>query len=151
MKNPGIVTLPAGARVFDAIAAAGGAEPTAELNGLNLAALVQDAAKIHVPRAGEAVTAPAAGTAGGAAGGSSGGAASGSGSPGTGASAGGKLNLNTATAEELDALPKVGPVLAKRIVEWRQQRGPFAAVEDLDAVDGVGPKMMESLLPLVTV
>ncbi|UKA61061.1 helix-hairpin-helix domain-containing protein [Arthrobacter sp. FW306-04-A] len=143
VKNPGILTLPAGARVFDAIAAAGGAEPAADLNSLNLAAVVQDAAKIHVPRAGEAVTAPAAGTPGGG--------TSGSGDSGTGASAGGKLNLNTATAEELDALPKVGPVLAKRIVEWRQQHGPFAAVEDLDAVDGVGPKMMESLLPLVTV
>lgn len=143
VKNPGIVTLPAGARVFDAIAAAGGAEPTAELNSLNLAAVVQDAAKIHVPLAGEAVTAPAAGAAGGG--------TSGSGDSGAGASAGGKLNLNTATAEELDTLPKVGPVLAKRIVEWRQQHGPFAAVEDLDAVDGVGPKMMESLLPLVTV
>ncbi|MCX2746694.1 ComEA family DNA-binding protein [Arthrobacter sp. MI7-26] len=151
VKNPGIVTLPAGARVFDAIAAAGGAEPAAELNSLNLAAVVQDAAKIHVPRAGDAVTTPVAGAAGGAAGGGGGGGTSGSGNSGSGASAGGKLNLNTATAEELDALPKVGPVLAKRIVEWRQQHGPFAAVEDLDAVDGVGPKMMESLLPLVTV
>lgn len=150
VKSPGIVTLPVGARVFDAIAAAGGADPDAELNGLNLAAVVQDATKIHVPRAGD-VTAPAAGAAAGAAGGEGGGGASGSGNAGTGASAGGKLNLNTATAEELDALPKVGPVLAKRIVEWRQQHGPFAAVEDLDAVDGVGPKMMESLLPLVTV
>ncbi|MBB6402979.1 ComEA family DNA-binding protein [Arthrobacter sp. AZCC_0090] len=145
VKNPGIVTLPAGARVFDAIAAAGGAEPAAELNSLNLAAVVQDAAKIHVPRTGEPVPEPAAGTAGGTVG------APDSGSSGAGTSAGGKLNLNTATAEELDALPKVGPVLAKRIVEWRQQHGPFAAVEDLDAVDGVGPKMMETLLPLVTV
>lgn len=143
VKNPGIVRLPAGARVFDAIAAAGGAEPAAELNSLNLAAVVQDAAKIHVPRTGEVVPAPAAGTVPGT--GGTGGAS------GTGNVAGGKVNLNTATAEELDALPKVGPVLAKRIVEWRQQHGPFAAVEDLDAVDGVGPKMMESLLPLVTV
>jgi competence protein ComEA len=141
VKNPGIVRVPTGARVFDAIAAAGGADPAAELNSLNLAAVVQDAAKIHVPRTGEAAPSQIAGPVG---------AAPTSGSTGAG-SVGGKVNLNTATAEELDALPKVGPVLAKRIVEWREQHGPFAAVEDLDAVDGVGPKMMESLLPLVTV
>lgn len=142
VKNPGIVRVPAGARVFDAIAAAGGADTTAQLDSLNLAAIVEDSAKIHVPRLGEAVPSQLAGPIGGAP--TAGGA-------GTGTSGGGKVNLNTATAEELDALPKVGPVLAKRIVEWRQQHGPFAAVEDLDAVDGVGPKMMESLLPLVTV
>jgi len=147
VKNPGIVRVPSGARVFDAIAAAGGADPAAELDGLNLAAVVQDAAKIHVPRTGEAAPSPGQGTAGGTV---AGGAPT-AGSTGAGTSAGGKVNLNTATAEELDALPKVGPVLAKRIVEWRQQHGPFATVEDLDAVEGVGPKMMESLLPLVTV
>lgn len=142
VKNPGIVRVPAGARVFDAIAAAGGADAAAQLDSLNLAAVVQDAAKIHVPRMGEAAPSQLVGPVGGAPTG---------GSTGVGTSAGGKVNLNTATAEELDTLPKVGPVLAKRIVEWRQQHGPFAAVEDLDAVDGVGPKMMETLLPLVTV
>ena len=141
VKNPGIVRVPTGARVFDAIAAAGGADPAAELNSLNLAAVVQDAAKIHVPRTGEAAPSQIAGPVG---------SAPTSGSIGAG-SVGGKVNLNTATSEELDALPKVGPVLAKRIVEWREQHGPFADVQDLDAVDGVGPKMMESLLPLVTV
>jgi competence protein ComEA len=150
VRNPGIFKLSNGARVFDAIAAAGGAEPAAELNNLNLAAVVQDAAKIHVPRTGETVPAPAAGSVG-TGGTVGGGGTTGNGSQGSGGSADGKLNLNTATADELDALPKVGPVLAKRIVEWRQQHGPFAAVEDLDAVDGVGPKMMETLLPLVTV
>lgn len=132
--------------MVDAIAAAGGADPAAELSSLNLAAVVQDAAKIYVPRTGEAAPPPSQGAADGTVAG---------GPPTAGAkggtSAGGKVNLNTATAEELDALPKVGPVLAKRIVEWREQHGPFASVEDLDAVDGVGPKMMESLLPLVTV
>ncbi|MGM7778617.1 helix-hairpin-helix domain-containing protein [Arthrobacter sp. KNU-44] len=147
VKSPGIVRVPSGARVFDAIAAAGGADPAAELNSLNLAAVVQDAAKIHVPRTGEAVPPPSQGAAGGTV---AGGPPT-AGSTGAGTSAGGKLNLNTATVEELDALPKVGPVLAKRIVEWREQHGPFASVEDLDAVDGVGPKMMETLLPLVTV
>ncbi|MEW1819732.1 helix-hairpin-helix domain-containing protein [Arthrobacter sp. NPDC080031] len=142
VKSPGIVRVPAGARVFDAIAAAGGADPAAHLDSLNLAAVVQDAAKIHVPRTGEAAPSQPVGPAGGA---------PTAGGTGAGTSASGKVNLNTATAEELDTLPKVGPVLAKRIVEWRQQHGPFASVEDLDAVDGVGPKLMESLLPLVTV
>ena len=142
VKSPGIVRVPAGARVFDAIAAAGGADPAAQLDSLNLAAVVQDAAKIHVPRMGEAAPSQPVGPLGGA---------PTAGSAGAGTSASGKVNLNTATAEELDTLPKVGPVLAKRIVEWRQQHGPFASVEDLDAVDGVGPKMMESLLPFVTV
>ncbi|MEV8150303.1 helix-hairpin-helix domain-containing protein [Arthrobacter sp. NPDC080073] len=142
VKSPGIVRVPAGARVFDAIAAAGGADPAAELNSLNLAAVVQDAAKIHVPRTGEAAPSQPAVSTGGA---------PTAGGTGAGTSASGKVNLNTATAEELDTLPKVGPILAKRIIEWRQQHGPFASVEDLDAVDGVGPKLMESLLPLVTV
>jgi competence protein ComEA len=64
---------------------------------------------------------------------------------------GGKVNLNTADAAALDTLPKVGPVLAQRIVDWRKEHGPFKSVEELDAVDGVGPKMLEALLPLVTV
>ncbi|BAS18249.1 comE operon protein 1 [Arthrobacter sp. Hiyo8] len=100
VKNPGIVRVPAGARVFDAIAAAGGADTTAQLDSLNLAAIVEDSAKIHVPRLGEAVPSQLAGPIGGAP--TAGGA-------GTGTSGGGKVNLNTATAEELDALPKVGP------------------------------------------
>lgn len=142
VKNPGIVRVPSGARVFDAISAAGGADAGAQLDSLNLAALVEDSAKIHVPRMGEAAPSQLVGPVG---------STPTAGSTGAGTSAGGKVNLNTATVEELDTLPKVGPILAKRIVEWRQQHGPFASVEDLDAVDGVGPKMMESLLPLVTV
>lgn len=142
VKNPGIVRVPAGARVFDAIAAAGGADPAAQLDSLNLAAVVADSAKIHVPRTGEAVPSQRAGPVGNAP------ATDGT---GAGTSGGAKVNLNTATAEELGALPRIGPVLAQRIVEWRQKHGPFASVEDLDAVDGVGPKMMEALLPLVTV
>ena len=73
----------------------------------------------------------------------------GGGDGGGGAPAGGKINLNTAGVEELDALPKVGPVLAQRIVDWRKEHGRFKSVEELDAVDGVGPKMLETLLPLV--
>jgi competence protein ComEA len=78
------------------------------------------------------------------------GAPSGTGAP-EGAAPGGTLNLNTATEAELETLPRVGPVLAGRIVEFRQQHGGFAAVADLDAVPGIGPALMESLGPLVSV
>lgn len=131
---PGVVRLPAGSRVNDALFAAGGATADADVNRLNLAQVVQDAQKIHVPRHGEPLSAEAAD-----------GAAAGAGAPGT------KINLNTADVAELDALPKVGPVLAQRIVDWRREHGAFKSVEELDAVDGVGPKMLEALLPLVTV
>lgn len=138
---PGVVRLPAGSRVNDALSAAGGATADADVNRLNLAQVVQDAQKIHVPRHGEPMSAEAAdGAAAGAGGGDAG-----AGAPGT------KINLNTADVAELDALPRVGPVLAQRIVDWRREHGAFKSVEELDAVDGVGPKMLEALLPLVTV
>ncbi len=137
---PGVVTLPAGSRVHQAIAAAGGAAADADLDVLNLAAVAEDGQKIHIPRNGEQ---PAGGGAGPQGQGSTA-------APGA-AGAGSRVNINTAGVDELDALPKVGPVLAQRIVDWRKEHGPFSAVEDLDAVDGVGPKMLETLLPLVTV
>ncbi|SEQ63463.1 ComEA family DNA-binding protein [Arthrobacter sp. OV608] len=139
--RPGVVQLPAGSRVHDAVAAAGGGGPGADLDRLNLAAAVEDGQKIHVPRQGEVVP----------------GSAGEAGAPDAGdstdgrAAAGSKVNLNTAGVEELDGLPKVGPVLAQRIVDWRKEHGPFKAVEELDAIDGVGPKMLEALLPLVTI
>jgi competence protein ComEA len=74
----------------------------------------------------------------------------GSGSDGSGAS-GGKINVNKASVEELSTLPRVGPVMAQRIVAWRKDHGPFLSVDDLDAIEGIGPKLMESLRPLVTV
>lgn len=140
VQHPGVVRLSEGSRVFEAIAAAGGATSAAELDGLNLAAVVQDGAKIHVPAVGESPSATVTG-----------GGALESAAPGTGAGGGGKLNLNTASAEELGTLPRVGPVMAQRIVDWRRDHGSFASIEELDAVDGVGPKLMESLKNLVTV
>lgn len=141
VRAPGVVALPPGSRVHQAIELAGGAADDADLDALNLAQEAADGQKIHVPRHGEPPDiddgAARPGTA----------APSGQALPGKEA----KVNLNTAGVEELDTLPKVGPVLAQRIVDWRAEHGPFAAVEDLDAVDGVGPKMLESLLPLVTV
>lgn len=137
---PGVVKLPAGSRVHQAISEAGGAMPSADLNRLNLAAVLADGQKLYVPLAGESIPAELPGS-----------AAAGQ-DPGTGTASGaGKVNLNTASVEDLDALPKVGPVLAQRIVDWRKEHGPFKSVEELDAVDGVGPKMLETLLPLVGV
>jgi len=147
VQKAGIVQLPRNSRVHQAIAAAGGATPAADLNRLNLASVLEDGQKIYVPGRGEAAgpegaeaLPPDGSGAGSAPSGASG-----------GGSSGGKVNLNTAGAEELAELPKVGPVLAQRIVGWRKEHGLFKTVEELDAVDGVGPKMLETLLPLVTV
>lgn len=137
--------LPSGSRVHEAIAAAGGSTAEADLNRLNLASVVADGQKIYVPRHGEPLPADSSSD---ALTGSSGG---GAGADGAGSPNGEKTNLNTAGVEELGTLPKVGPVLAQRIVDWRKEHGPFKTVEELDAVDGVGPKMLETLLPLVSV
>ena len=145
VAKPGVVQVPSGSRVHEAIAAAGGSTISADLNRLNLAAVVADGEKIYVPEPGEPLPADSSGASSGMAG--SGNAAGGSAAQ----AAGGKTNLNTAGVQELDALPKVGPVLAQRIVDWREEHGPFKTAEELDAVDGVGPKMLEALLPLVSV
>jgi competence protein ComEA len=153
VKKAGVVRLPRGSRAHEAIAAAGGASPESDLDRLNLASPLEDGQKIYVPRRGEAAPAGTAGAAQADKSGPSGAEAAeadGTGGP-AGGGAGGKINLNTATVEELGELPKVGPVLAQRIVDWRAQQGPFKSPEELDAVDGVGPKMLETLLPLVTV
>jgi len=152
VAKPGVFRLQQGSRVDDAIAAAGGALADGDANRLNLALVVEDGQKIYVPQHGEPLPAGADAAAPGGAGPDGSGAGF-SGTNGTGqqGAPGGKVNLNTAGAAELDALPKVGPVLAQRIVDWRKEHGPFKSVEELDAVDGVGPKMLEALLPLVTV
>lgn len=137
----GIVELPQGSRLHEAIAAAGGGAPDADPDQLNLAAILEDGQKVLVPRHGETV--PAGSAPAGDAGGGPAGAA---GSP-----VGGKINLNTAGVDELASLPRIGPVLAQRIVDWRTEHGRFQRVEELDAVDGVGVKMLEALLPLVQV
>lgn len=142
VRRAGVVELPQGSRVHDAIAAAGGGTAEADLNRLNLAAVLIDGQKIYVPAHGEVVDGPAGVP---AAGSSAGEAASG------GPAAGARIDLNSASVEELGALPRVGPVLAQRIVDWRKEHGRFSTVEELDAVDGVGPKMLETLLPLVRV
>ncbi|MGA7206774.1 MAG: ComEA family DNA-binding protein [Specibacter sp.] len=153
VKRPGVVSLPAGSRIFQALDAAGGALPSAEMSMVNLAALAGDGTQIVVPTKAQA----AAGASGpGAAVTSGEGAAVGA--PGSGdtarAAAGpgaAVLNINTATVEDLDGLPGVGPVLAGRIVAWRTDHGPFSSVDELDGVSGIGAKMLATLRPLVTV
>ncbi|WP_198928407.1 ComEA family DNA-binding protein [Tersicoccus sp. Bi-70] len=152
VRRPGVVRLPAGSRIADAVAAAGGALPGAAVDAVNLAARVEDGTQIRVPAAGEQVPSagsppPGAGAATSAAPPATSGAGAG-GAPSGSSSA--PVNINTADAVALDALPRVGPVMAQRIVAWRTEHGPFGSVDDLDAVPGIGEKMMAELRPLVT-
>lgn len=141
VKHPGVVRLTAGARVEQALDAAGGATDKADLVRVNLARPVVDGEQIVVPRPGEPITgaAPAPGAAGG---GTAGGA-------GGGPSSASPVDLNTASLEQLDALPGVGPVLAQRILDWRSQNGRFSTVDELGEVSGIGEKVLERLRPLV--
>ncbi|MDR6987181.1 competence protein ComEA [Paenarthrobacter nitroguajacolicus] len=139
VQKPGVVSLPPGSRVFQAIDAAGGAAPNAELGGLNLAEVLSDGVKILVPVVGQAPQPAPSALAGSGAG------------PGNSRGGATKVNINTASLEELGTLPRVGPVTAQRILDWRKEHGPFASVDELDAIDGIGPKLMESLKDLVTV
>jgi competence protein ComEA len=137
VRRPGIVRMAAGARVVDAIAAAGGAAAGADLTRLNLAAPVADGSRIAVPRLGEPALPVDPG------------AVSGAGPPGTDPS--GPVDLNTATADQLDALPGIGPATAAAIVRDRDAHGPFASVDDLARVRGIGPAKLDQLRGLVTV
>jgi competence protein ComEA len=131
VAEPGVITLPAGARVGDALDAAGGATRRADLSAVNLARTVIDGEQVYVPRPGEQV--PAAG-----------GGPSWSGAAGGGGE-GGLVDVNTADAATLETLPGIGPVLAERIVAWREENGPFASVDELGDVSGVGPSVLEQL------
>jgi competence protein ComEA len=128
VREPGLYRLREGDRVADAIERAGGAGPKADLAGLNLAAPVVDGTQVVVPAVGAARA-----------------------SPGSGAgAAAGPVSLSSATVEELDELPGIGPVTAEKIVAWRDAHGPFRSVDDLDAVPGIGPTRIEQLRELVT-
>jgi len=144
--RPGVVSLAPGSRVEDAVDAAGGATSKADLTVMNLARKVVDGERIMVPRPGQQVPTDDPVDAGG--GSADGGAGSGAaGTPGPGA----PVDLNTATVAEFDALPGIGPVLAARIVAWRQQNGRFNTVDDLSQVSGIGDATMARLRPLVRV
>jgi competence protein ComEA len=133
--HPGLVTLAGGSRVADAIAAAGGLSRRGASGGLNLARLLVDGEQV--------VVSPSAPVEGGAA---SAAAASGASAAGTGI-----VDLNAATATDLDALPGVGPVMASRILDWRTAHGRFASVDQLREVSGIGARTFERLKPHVRV
>jgi competence protein ComEA len=130
VREPGLYRLKEGDRVADALERAGGTTAKADLAAINLAAPVADGIQVVVPARGAVA---ASGGAGGAA-----------------APSAGPVRLNAATPEELDSLPGVGPVTAKKIVEWRQAHGAFRSVDDLDAIPGIGPARIEQLRGLVT-
>ncbi|PRI12292.1 hypothetical protein B4915_04180 [Leucobacter massiliensis] len=143
---PGVVELPAGSRVADAIEAAGGASDAAVLSAVNLARVLVDGEQLLVPNAEQ--IAAGAGAAGGA--GAAAGAPSAVGSA-AGGVAGGLVDLNAADAATLETLPRVGPALAQRIIDWREANGGFASVEQLMEVSGIGAKTFEGLAGQVTV
>jgi competence protein ComEA len=133
VRRPGVYRLVSGQRVQDAIRRAGGARPGADLQAINLAAKVADAQQVVVPRrgaTGDAAAAP---------------------SSGAGTSPSAPLNLNTATAEQLDTLDGVGPATAEKILQFRQQHGGFRSVDDLGQIPGIGPKKLAALRAQVQV
>ena len=131
VRRPGVYEFHEGDRVIDAIEAAGGARRGASLESLNLAMPLVDGTQVLVPRT--------------AAGGAPGAVAS------DGSASTGKLNINTATASELEALPGVGEVIAQRIVDYRTANGPFGSVDELIDVSGIGESTLASMRELVTV
>jgi competence protein ComEA len=134
VRKPGIVTVPKGSRVFEAIAAAGGLKGNVDTTAVNMARLLTDGEQILIGTAPATVPGAAAGA-----------AAAGSGA------APAKINLNTATAEQLDTLPGVGPVTAQSILSWRTENGRFTSVEDLLDVKGIGDATLAELRDHVTV
>ncbi|GAA1484822.1 ComEA family DNA-binding protein [Brachybacterium fresconis] len=151
VSSPGVVRLPAGSRVDDALRAAGGPDEDAELSAVNLARPVDDGEQIYVPRPGEEPPASARDPGGAESAESAAGAASGSGAGDGAEDAGAPIDLNTADATELEALPGVGPAIAQRIVEHREKNGPFASVDALLEVSGIGPATLEEIRGQATV
>lgn len=139
VKSPGVVSLPTGSRVIDALAAAGGAKRKADLSLLNLARVLADGEQVLV--GSKPATTDGTMSDGGA--GSTGGS--------TGGSGGVLLNLNTATIEQLETLPGIGPALGQRILDWRAEHGQFSSVDELREVAGIGDVTFGELEPLVTV
>ncbi|WNB84615.1 helix-hairpin-helix domain-containing protein [Cellulomonas sp. ATA003] len=144
---PGVVDLPAGSRVADALHAAGGATASADLSAVNLARVLQDGEQVLVPAPGQVPPPPpGAGTPAG----TTGAAATGGAATGVGDTAA-PIDINRADLAALDALPGIGPVLAQRILDWRAGNGPFRDVGELVEVAGIGEALLERLRPLVRV
>ena len=131
VRRPGLYRLSQGARIADAVARAGGATRKAELALINLAATLADGEQVVVPARGSPVSGAGPPTAAGT------------------ASSSGPVHLTTATLEQLDSLPGIGPVTAQKILDYRQQHGAFRSVDGLDAVPGIGPARLEQLEDLV--
>lgn len=136
VATPGVYTLPPNARLIDVIAASGGLAANADMTTLNLASRLGDGESITIPELGAAsqetqATAPVAST--------------------SVAASAGRININSASAAELEELPGIGPVLASRIVESRTQEGTFASVDDLIRIKGISQSMVEELAPLISV
>ena len=152
--KPGVYVLLATARVIDALQAAGGATNQADLVVVNLAAPLVDAAQVFIPRMGSTpratlprphagINLPDAGT--------SGGAGVGAGAVGSATSAAGIVDINSATLSDLDALPGVGPSTAQAIIDYRVANGPYASVDDLLNVRGIGPSKLAAMRARVRV
>lgn len=137
VSKPGLYRLPEGSRVADALEKAGGASTDAVLDNVNLAARLTDGQKVMVARAQPPQQQPSAGAA----------PAAGK----TPAQGGTLININSASAVELETLPGIGPSMSKRIIDYREKNGSFNSVEDLDDVEGIGPRKLESLKDLVTI
>jgi competence protein ComEA len=131
VRRPGLYRLRSGSRIDDAIAAAGGATAKAQLDTVNLAAPVADGEQVVVPRRGATAGATAATP------------------PAAGSSPSAPLDLNSATLEQLEALPGIGPVTAQKILDYRQRHGAFHSVDELQGVPGIGPAHMAQLKGLV--
>ncbi len=130
VDKPDVYALPLNSIVKDAIAAAGGAIADADLDRINLAAKLADQMHVHVPRQGEAAL-PEGSSASGA--------------------ATDKININTASAEELDKLPGIGPSIAKAVIDYRTQHGPFKTIEAINDVKGIGDALFAKIKDLITV
>jgi competence protein ComEA len=133
VRRPGLYRLGQGSRIADAVARAGGATAKADLAQVNLAAPVADGEQVVVPKRGLAAAAPVAG----------------GGSAGAGATPTAPVRLSTATLEQLDSLPGIGPVTAQKILDYRTKHGAFSSVDELDAVPGIGPARLDQLRDLV--
>ena len=134
VHQPGVYEFAAGDRVIDAVERAGGPRNGADLTVLNLAAPLTDGTQVIVPKQGAGGPAAVA-----------------SGTTGTGISGTGLININTASATEFETLSGIGEVLAGAIIDYRTENGPFASVDDLESVSGIGPATLEEIRDQVTV
>jgi len=134
VQAPGVYTLPPRSLADEALKAAGGAVPEADLERVNLAQELRDQQQIHIPRKGDAAQPATVNVIASA-----------------GAANAARVNINTATTADLDKLPKIGPSTAQRIIDYRAKHGPFKKVEDLKNVSGIGDVTFEALKDLITV